>query len=75
MTAGRDLNGLHSPKPNGEVTFYASDLLVSEGDDIRKLPLSMRRTNLAGLLARRVDGTLLAPFEQGKIGPDLFRRA
>ena len=67
-----DLNGLHSPKPDGEVTFYAFDMLVSEGDDIRKLPLSMRKTNLARLLARRVDGTHLAPFEQGKIGPDLF---
>ena len=39
-------------------------MLVSDGDDIRKLPLS---------LARRVDGIHLAPFEQGEIGPDLFR--
>ena len=50
-------------------------MLVSEGDDIRKLPLSMRKTNLARLLARRVDGIHLAPFEQGEIGPDLFRHA
>ena len=35
----------------------------------------MRKTNLAGLLARRVDGIHLAPFEQGEIGPDLFRHA
>ena len=41
-------------------------MLVSDGDDIRKLPLS---------LARRVDGIHLAPFEQGEIGPDLFRHA
>ena len=27
------------------------------------------------LLARRVDGIHLAPFEQGEIGPDLFRHA
>jgi ATP-dependent DNA ligase len=33
------------------------------------------RTNLARLLARRVDGIHLAPFEQGEIGPDLFRHA
>jgi bifunctional non-homologous end joining protein LigD len=26
-------------------------------------------------LARRVDGIHLAPFEQGEIGPDLFRHA
>ena len=35
----------------------------------------MRKTNLARLLARRVDGIHLAPLEQGEIGPDLFRHA
>jgi bifunctional non-homologous end joining protein LigD len=35
----------------------------------------MRKTNLARLHARRVDGIHLAPFEQGEIGPDLFRHA
>jgi bifunctional non-homologous end joining protein LigD len=48
-------------------------MLVSDGDDLRKLPLSMRKTKLARLLNRRVDGIHLAPFEQGEIGPDLFR--
>jgi hypothetical protein len=42
---------------------------------LRKLPLSMRKTNLARLLARGVDSIHLAPFEQGEIGPDLFRHA
>ena len=42
---------------------------------ISKLPLSLRKTNLARILARRVDGIHLAPFEQGEIGPDLFRHA
>jgi hypothetical protein len=46
-----------------------------DGDDLRKLPLSMRKTNLARLLARRPDGIFVAPFEQGEIGPDLFRKA
>jgi hypothetical protein len=41
---------------------------VSEGDDLRKLLLTMRKTNLQRLLARRVDGIHLAPFEQGGIG-------
>ena len=50
-------------------------MLVSDGEDLRKLPLSLRKTNLARLLARRVDGIHLAPFEQGEIGPDLFRHA
>jgi len=48
---------------------------VSDGEDLRRLPLSMRKANLARLLARRVDGIFLSDFEQGEIGPDLFRRA
>ena len=50
-------------------------MLVSDGDDLRKLPLSMCKTNLARLLARRVNGIFLSDFEQGEIGPDLFRAA
>jgi ATP-dependent DNA ligase len=47
-----------------------------DGDDLRKLPrYRCARTNLARLLARRVDGIHLADFEQGEIGPDLFRHA
>ena len=42
---------------------------------VRGLPLSMRKTNLARLLARRPDGIFVAPFEQGEIGPELFRVA
>src|SRR6266404_2980582 len=52
-----------------------SNMLVSDGDDIRNLPLSMRKASLARLLARRVDGIFLSDFEQGEIGPDLFRNA
>ena len=48
---------------------------MSDGEDIRKLPLSMRKASLARLLARRVDGIFLSDFEQGEIGPDLFRHA
>src|SRR5882757_11278300 len=70
-----DFNGLHSRRHDDEVQFYAFDMLVSDGEDLRKLPLGMRKTNLARLLARRVDGIHLAPFEQGEIGPDLFRHA
>ena len=70
-----DFNGLHSRKHDDEVQFYAFDILVSDGEDIRKLPLSMRKANLSRLLARRVDGIFLSDFEQGEIGPDLFRHA
>jgi len=70
-----DFNGLHSRRHDAEVEFYAFDMLVSDGEDLRKLPLTMRKTNLSRLLTRRVDGIHLAPFEQGEIGPDLFRHA
>ena len=70
-----DFNGLHSRRHDAEVEFYAFDMLVSDGDDLRRPPLSMRKTNLSRLLARRVDSIHLAPFEQGEIGPDLFRHA
>jgi bifunctional non-homologous end joining protein LigD len=68
-------DGLHSGRHDDEVQLYAFDCLALEGDDLRKLPLSMRKTNLARLLARRPDGIFIAPFEQGEIGPDLFRKA
>jgi hypothetical protein len=37
--------------------------------------LSLRKTNLARLLARRPDGIFVAPFEQGEIGPDFVSRS
>ena len=70
-----DFDGLHSRQHDEEVQLYAFDCLALEGDDLRKFPLSMRKTNLARLLARRPDGIFVAPFEQGEIGPDLFRKA
>ena len=65
-----DFNALHSRKHEEEVQLYAFDVLALDGDDLRPLPLSMRKTNLARLLARRPDGIFV---EQGEIGPDLFR--
>jgi bifunctional non-homologous end joining protein LigD len=70
-----DFNGLHSRKHNDEVQFYAFDMLVDGGDDLRKLPLHLRKNSLSRLLARRVDGIFLSDFEQGEIGPDLYRHA
>ncbi len=70
-----DFNGMHSRQHDDEVQFYAFDILVSDGDDLRKLPLSLRKTNLARLLARRSDGIHAAPYESGEIGPDLFYHA
>ena len=70
-----DFNALHSGKHNEEVQLCAFDVLALDGDDLRKLPLSMRMANLARLLARRPDGIFVSDFEQGEIGPDLFRKA
>ena len=70
-----DFNGLHSRRHDDEVQFYVFDILTSDGEDVRKLPLSMRKASLSRLLARHVDGIFLSDFEQGEIGPDLFRHA
>jgi hypothetical protein len=49
--------------------------MALDGDDLRRLPLSMRKTNLARLLAQWPNGIFVAPFERGEIGPELFRAA
>src|SRR6478609_10882045 len=64
-----DFNGRHSRKHNDEVQFYAFDILAVGGEDLRKMPLSMRKTILARLLAGRVDAIFLSDFEQVEIGP------
>ena len=70
-----DFNALHSRKHDDEVQLYAFDIMALDGEDLRPLPLSMRKPNLARLLRGRPDGIFVAPFEQGEIGPDLFRAA
>jgi ATP-dependent DNA ligase len=69
-----DFNDLHSRKHDDEVQLYAFDILALDGEDLRALPLSLRKPNLARLLARP-DGIFVAPFEASEIGPDLFRAA
>ena len=54
--------------------LVAFDVLALEGEDLRKLPLSMRKTNLQRLLERRPDGIFLSDHELGEIGPELFRK-
>jgi bifunctional non-homologous end joining protein LigD len=63
-----DFNALHSHKHDGEVQLYAFDILALDGDDLRDLPLSLRKTNLARLLARCPEGIFVAPFGQGENG-------
>jgi len=45
------------------VQLFAFDVLAMDGNDLRKLPLSMRKTNLERLLARRPEGIFVNPFE------------
>ncbi len=47
----------------------------TNGEDLRGLPLHLRKNNLARMLAPRPDGIFISDFEQGEIGPDLFRKA
>ena len=68
-------DALHSGKHNDEVQLCSFDVLALDGDDLRSLPLSMRKSNLERLLARRPEGIFINPFERGEIGPDLFRAA
>jgi ATP-dependent DNA ligase len=70
-----DFNALHSRKHDEEVQLYAFDLPAYNGDDLRGLPLHLRKTNLAELLRGRPEGIFVAPFEQGEIGPSLFEAA
>jgi ATP-dependent DNA ligase len=70
-----DFNALHSGRHNEEVQLCAFDILVEGGDDLRKLPLDLRKNALEGLLARRPDGIFINPFERGEIGPGLFEAA
>ena len=55
-----DFNALHSGKQNVEVQFCAFDVLAVDGEDVRDLPLSMRKANLERLLRTRWTSTPLA---------------
>jgi bifunctional non-homologous end joining protein LigD len=70
-----DFNALHSRKQNHEVQLCAFDVLAMDGEDLRSLPLSKRKANLERLMSGRSDGIFVNPFEQGAIGPGLFRAA
>jgi bifunctional non-homologous end joining protein LigD len=70
-----DFDALHSGRHGEKVQLYAFDVLAMDGDDLRELPLSVRKANLARLLRGRPDGMFVAQFEQGEIGPGLFRQA
>ena len=58
--------GSAPPKHNEEVQLCAFDVVALDGDDLRPLPLSMRKANLARLLARRPDGSSSTRLSKGR---------
>jgi bifunctional non-homologous end joining protein LigD len=50
-----DFDGLYSGKHNDEIQLYAFDILALGGDDLRKLPLHLRKNNLARAVRARRD--------------------
>ena len=75
VDGGSDFDGLHSRRHDDEVQFYAFDMLVGDGEDLRKLPLHHAQDQSrapAGAPGRRHTP---GAFEQGEIGPELFRQA
>jgi bifunctional non-homologous end joining protein LigD len=65
-----DFDALHSRKHDHEVQLYAFDCLAYDGDDLSRLPLHLRKTNLAQLLRGRAEGIFVPPFERGEIGAE-----
>ena len=62
-------------RPKDHLSYLRDQPDAQVSPDLRSLPLSLRKTNLAQLLRGRPDGIFVAPFEQGEIGPDLFKAA
>jgi ATP-dependent DNA ligase len=50
-------NGLHSRKHDGEVGLFAFDILMREGDDLRPLPLHLRKNRLARCVGGALTGS------------------
>jgi ATP-dependent DNA ligase len=67
-----DFDALHAGKCNDEVRFYAFDILVDEGVDMRDEALQVRKLWLGKLLKRSNDGIYYNDHETGPIGPRLF---
>jgi bifunctional non-homologous end joining protein LigD len=70
-----DFEALASHKHDKRAQLYAFDMLASNGEDLRALPLALRKSKLARLLSRPVDGVFVAEYERGDIGDVLFRVA
>jgi bifunctional non-homologous end joining protein LigD len=69
-----DFNGLHSRRHDDEVQLCAFDILALDDEDLRKLPLTMRKTNLARLLARARMVSSSASSNRAKLDPTYFAK-
>ena len=70
-----DFGALHSRKQMTKCSSTLSIFLHSTARTCAACRCRCARSTCPGLLARRPDGIFAAPFEQGEIGPDLFRKA
>jgi bifunctional non-homologous end joining protein LigD len=61
-----DFQGAVFPQARQRGPALRLRLLAMDGEDLRQLPLSLRKINLARLLARRSDGIFVAPYLAGR---------
>ncbi len=59
----------------GEIVFMAFDLLHSDGENLRELPLNERQRRLAALLGDKSGGVRISKIWPADQGADLFRQA
>ena len=70
-----DFDALHSPPARRDSSSSTPSTSWCWIATTCAASFAIRKTRLARLLARCSEGIFIAPFEQGAIGPDLFRAA
>jgi hypothetical protein len=66
------LDALASRKHDKRAQFYAFDMLAANGKDLRPLPLSLRKTKLAQLLSRPLNGTFVGKYTNEVISATIY---
>jgi bifunctional non-homologous end joining protein LigD len=64
-----DFNVLNSRKHNKDVQLYAFDILALDGDDLRPLPLSMRKAHLARFSRAGLTASSSTPSSRARLAP------
>jgi hypothetical protein len=70
-----DFDGLHSRKYDDEVQLYAFDVLAMDGDDLRRLPLSMRNKSSGVCCSARPMAAASSRRTSSRAGARLHSRA